>query len=248
MSFDEETTKTCGLLCEQYDPQGFPQREVLPKECFTLKFPSVDFSLLWPFNCINAYNKPEPPAFPFGRFPYGDRAITNAIDRGMSADDILDYYMNSWEDYRVDLDRLLQLETARIQARDAKCDVKIGDFVLTRFRKERLFWTVNHPAPVLLSELIERLLHAADPVDPALQDADIESTVAAHFPNGGPLGVVNVPIHPKVAEYLQLEWYDPNEIYRTWDGATYTYRQYFEEMIRHAFRMRAEGAVPTLAQ
>lgn len=247
--FDERITKRCALLWEQHDPQAFPQSASLPKHCLTVRFAATDFNLLWPFNCVNPHNAPEPPVYPFGRYAYGDRIIANAIDRGMNADDVLDYYLNGWEEYKIDLDRLLQLETARIQARDARCDVKIGDFVLNQFRKERLFWTVNHPAPVLLNVLIERLLHASDPVQPVLADADVAQTLAAHFPPEGPLGVVGVPIHPKIAEHLELEWYNPNERYRSWDGKTYTYVEYFDGMIRQALRVRAEGtAKPTLVR
>jgi Polysaccharide biosynthesis enzyme WcbI len=249
MSFDDRITRRCELLWEQHDPQTFPQTGLLPRDCLSVKFPAADFNLLWPFNCVNPYNAPEPPTYPFGRYAYGDRVIANAIDRGMNPDDILEYYLNAWDDYKVDLDRLLQLETARINARDARCDVKIGDFVLKRFRKERLFWTVNHPTPVLLRELIERLLQFSDPVQPVLADADVVTTLSTHFRPEGPLGIVGIPIHPKVAEHLELEWYDPNERYHSWDGKTYSYVEYFEGMIRQAIRVRAEGtAAPTLAR
>lgn len=248
-SLDERLARRCVLLWEQHDRQTFPQRDLLPKGCLTIRFPAVDLNLLWPFNCVNPHNAPEPPVFPYGRYAYGDRVIANSVDRGMNADDILEYYLNGWEDYKIDLNRLLQLEEARIRARDARCDVKIGEFVLNRFRKERLFWTVNHPTPPLLNALAERLLQASDPVQPALQDADVAATLSSHFRPEGPLGVVSVPIHPKVAEHLELEWYDPNERHRSWDGKTYTYAEYFEGMIRQALRVRGEGtAAPTQAQ
>lgn len=249
MPLDDAVVARCSLLCEQQDWQPFGRHDVLPADCVTVKFPSADLNVLWPFNCVNPYNAPEPPAFPFGRYAYGDRAIINAIDRGMGPDDVLEYYLNGWDDYKVDLGRLLKLEQARLAARDARCDVKIGEFVLARFRKERLFWTINHPTTVLIREVIERLLHACGKVQPALEDADMEATLAAHFPPAGPLGVVGVPIHPKVAEHLELEWYDPNERYRSWDGQTYSYVEYVEGMIRSAFEVRAAGtAAPTLVQ
>lgn len=248
-AFEERLTRQCAILWEQHDPQPYPQNNVLSKDCLVVKFAAADLNLLWPFNCVNPYDAPEPPVFPFGRYAYGDRIVANAIDRGMNADDILDYYLNGWDDYKIDIGRLLQLETARIRARDARCDVGIGDFVLSRFRKDRLFWTVNHPTPVLLHELIERLLHASDSVQPVLLDADIEHTLRNNFAPEGPLGVVGVPIHPKVAEILELEWYDPNERYRSWDGKTYSYVEYFEGMIARALQIRAEGgATPTLVR
>lgn len=248
-SFDERVTRRCGLLWEQHDPQAYPQAQLLPANAVVVRFPAADLNLLWPFNCVNPFNAPEPPTFPFGRYAYGDRIISQAIERGMNADDILDYYLNGWDDYKIDLDRLLQLETARIKARDARCEVKIGDFVLERFRKQRLFWTVNHPTSVLLAELIERLLHASERAQPALKDAEVAQTLREKFRPEGPLGVVGVPIHPKIAEHFELEWYDPNERYHSWDGKTYSYVEYYEGMIRQALRVRQEGtAAPTRVQ
>lgn len=246
--FNYRATARCNLLWEQHDPKAFPQRDLLDEGCLVVRFPSVDLNLLWPFNMVNPYNAPEPPTFPFGRYAYGDRVIVNAINRGMSEDDILDYYLNRWDDYKIDLDRLLQLETARVQSRDAHCDVRIGEFVLHNFRKQRLFWTVNHPTSAMLAELIERLLTASDAAHPALQDADIATTLSRYFGAAGPLGVVGVPVHPKVAEHFKLEWYDSNERYRNWDGETYSYVEYLQGLIRHSMRMRRGGAVPTRAQ
>lgn len=246
--FKYDNEKKCRLLWEQHDPKRFPQPDLLAPSCLTVRFPSVDLNLLWPFNCVNPYNAPEPPLFPFGRYPYGDRVIVNAINRGMAEAEILDYYLTGWDEYRIDLDRLLQLEAARMQAREAHCDVRVSDFIFENFRARRLFWTVNHPASKMLAELMDRLLQASDLAQPALQDADVASTLASHFGAAGPLGVVGVPVHPKIAEHFGLQWYDPGERYSSWDGSTSSYVEYFEGMILHAFRMREGGAAPTQAQ
>lgn len=249
MLFDEQIARACALLWEQHDPLQFPKADALPADALRLRFPATDCNLFWPFHCVNKYDRPEPPVYPFGRFPYGDRVIIAAIDRGMSAEEILDYYLNGWDDYKIDLDRLFELETARMKARDTRCDVKIADYVLKHLRTQRLFLTTNHPTSILLAELIERLLHASDSVQPALQDADIAETLAANFPATGPLSVVGVPIHPRIAEHFGLEWYNRNELYRSWSGRAYSYVEYFEEMIRHALRIREEGtAAPTPAR
>ena len=248
-TLDAKHLSRAALLWEQHDPVRFPYADRLKEQVMAVTFPSADLQLLFPFNCVNPYNAPEPPVFPFGRFAYGDRAILRAIDRGMTRGQVLEYYLTQWDDYKIDLDRFMQMETARLRARDEKCDISIGDFVLANFRKERLFWTVNHPTSLLLAELIERLLAASDLVDPALADSDITATLATQFQPEGPLGIVSVPIHPRVADHLRLEWYDPNERYRMWDGSTYSYEEYFDAMIAHAFKMREEGtALPIQAR
>lgn len=236
---DRSDVARCAILCEQHDPSGFRQRDQLPADCHIVRFPALDCNLLWPFNCPNPYNEPEPPVYPFGRFPYGDRVIVAAIDQGLPPDDILDYYLNRYEEYKIDLDHLLRLETARIRNREATCEVKMADKILERYTKERLFWAINHPTNALLEDLIEQLLYYCGPADPLLIDADPGQTLSAYFGPQGPLGAASIPIHPEVAKHFGLTWYDPKQRFRTWDGSTYSYEQYFETMIRYAYRVKA---------
>lgn len=218
----------------------------MPDDCVTVAFPSVDFNLLWPFNCVNPYNRVEPPQFPWGRFPYGDRIVLGALERGMPPADVLEYYLTGWDSYKPDLNRLARLERARLDARDSHCDVKLTPWVIERFRKRRLFWTVNHPAQVVLSEMVSRLFQAASAVEPALQNADLEETSRIYFPAGEQLSIANIPIHPAVAEELQLEWYDPNQRFDVF-GKTYSYEEYFKEMIAYCAAGRAAAQLTASA-
>ena len=226
-----EDISGCAVLLEQHDPRAFPYHDALPDETVRLKFPAVDLNVLWPFNRVNPYNTPETAEFPFGRFPYGDRMIVDALERGVAAPEILTTYLTAWKEYNLDLDRLLALEDARLRARDANCDVKLGAYVLASFRTTRLFWTVNHPTMELLLEVVAQLLNAAFPQSPRLSRAVLGRELTRVFGNRGPLGAISVPVHPIVAEQFGLTWYDPGEIYLGPAGATYTYRGYFEAMI-----------------
>lgn len=234
-----EELRSCALLLEQHDRRAFPYRDGLPQDATIIKFPSVDLNVLWPFNSVNPYSVSEPPVFPFGRFPYGDRVVLNCLDGGMSKEAALDYYLTAWDQYKPDLRRLTELEVARIKARDARCDVKMGEFVLQTYKTQRPFWTVNHPTSALLSELIERIVQAAGALDPVLSDIDVERTMETYFPLRGPLGIVNVPIHPKVAEFLELSWYDYNEPIQNFDLTRYSYEEYFRAFIAYVAEKRA---------
>ena len=230
----------CAVLYEQHDPEGFPKRAALPENCITVQFPSLDLNVLWPFTCANPYNRPEPPDFPFGRFPYGDRVIIAAIDQGMKAADIADYYLNGWDRFKVDLDRLLAIDTARLNARDQHCQVRMAPYIVENFSKKRLFWTVDHPTTTVLEELVEELLKASGRVDPHLADADIASTLALYFGARGPLGHTDVPIHPHIAEHFGLAWYDPQENVRLWDGNELSLEDYVIAMVNHAQAVKEE--------
>jgi hypothetical protein len=229
---------SCAVLCEQHDPGPFPFRDLLPPTCVTVRFPAIDFNLLWPFNCVNPYQEPRPPVFPFGPFPYGDRVIVECLEKGMRPREILEYYLTGWDRYGMDLDRLLQIESARLTSRDRHCEIKMADHVLGRFREERLFWTPNHPTNALLRELIGRLLPACIEAEPELASLDIDATLATRLPPEGPLGVVDIPIHPKIAEHYGVKWYDPSERHQTFGGGTYSYTEYFEAMIEDSLAVR----------
>ena len=240
---DPDAVTKCAIFLEQHDREPFEQRERLPRSCTIIRFPSIDCNVLWPFNASNPYDGPEE-RYPFGRFPYGDRVIIAQIDSGRSADEILEYYLTAWDDYKMDLDRFLKIEMARFEARDAKCDVTMGSYLYERFIHERPLWTANHPTLPFLKELLRRILvAAADRADERLGSIDIDRTIASNFVLSprGPLGVVSVPIHPKVAEHFQFAWYDPHERYQLFDGNSYDYKEYFEQLIAHSL---AKKVVP----
>lgn len=232
---DARETRRCAVLLEQHDRRDFPDREHLPDAAVTVRFPSMDFNALWPFNRANPYNVPEPPDFPFGRFPYGDHVIVGLIDKGLSAAEVLDAYINHWHDYAPDLDRLYKLEAGRLAARDAHCDIKMGRYITENFRRRRLFWTVNHPTSALMGELIVQLANAALADSQVVTPSDIEAVRGVHFPSD-PLGAINVPIHPRVAQHFGLRWYDPGERYPSHGGQSYSYRSYFQTMIETSIR------------
>ena len=225
------------LLFSQHGPDPFPYLDQLPKECLIVRFPSVDLNLLWPFNCVNPYNRPKPPEFDWGPFPYGDRIILECVEKDMARDEILEYYLTGWPRYKPDLNRRARLET-----RDGHCDLKMAPWVMEHFRNRRLFWTVNHPTQIVLREVLQRLIHASASVDPHLQDADLEETQRVYFPAGEQLSIANIPIHPSLAEELQLEWYNPHQSFEVF-GKVYSYEEYFRRMIDYCVSERAAAAI-----
>jgi hypothetical protein len=235
---------TCALIFEQHDRLMFPDRALLPADCVTVTFPSVDFSMLWPFWCRNPYDAPEPPQFWFGRFPYGDRIIVECIKRGMTSEDIIDYYLSAacWEQNKPSLDRLASLEFARLDTRDAHCHVKMREYVAGRYQSERIFWTINHPTGGVLRDLTEMLLRALNGRLPEIAGADVDHLMENVTP-GGPLGSLSVPIHPRVAEHYKLSWYDAADRF-PWPlyVNSYTYEEYFRALIRHSLDLAAANS------
>ncbi len=230
----DEDFADCALLCEQIDWKAFPHRDRLPANCPTILFPSLDSLLLWPFNCINPYNVPELPTFPNGRFICGDRIILREVDKGRSAEDIHDYYLNGWDDYKVNIKRVRELERIRIEKRDARCDVQAGDLVLDKLGREPLFWNIGHPRRPLLATLMSRVLERCAEIEPALARIDAHRLEADHPGVGKGLSEVAVPIHPAIADELELEWYRTDTIYQQYGGLAFSYSAYFDQLIRYS--------------
>lgn len=217
------------LLLEEGVPA--PAKHVLGKRCRVVTFPALDFYALWPFNCVNPHNKPEPPLFPFGRFPYGDSFVQSCIDRQIPADRIIALYSGpAWDASWPDLDRLFQSESLRLAAKDARCSVRLGSYILKHFRRERLFTAVHSPTDVLFTQLVARLLDAGLPAGPRVSNAEIASVLAG-LGTRDLLGALAVPIHPKVAEHFGLVWYDAGDLYNYFDIENLTYEEYFRQMI-----------------
>lgn len=228
---DDAALQESVILCEQQLGKPFPYK--LKKDVRRVRFPALEFGLLWPLQCANPFDAPDPPSYPFGRFPYGDSFIVNCIQRGLPAEAIALYYSPAvWPATWPNLDKLFRSESARLSALDARNDVKIGSFILKYFRKKFLFCAPKNPSNNLLAELIYRLLHACFGPDQPAERADIEEQLSTFGP-GQLLGTLSVPIHPLVAKHFNLDWYQTDDYY-AYFGRELTYDQYFSEMIKHS--------------
>lgn len=235
---DPAVVASASVLFEQFDPIRFPHRELLPSNCRTITFPSVDFNLLWPLAGRNIFNDPPTPARLWGTFPYGDRLIVEAVKKGLAAEDILTDYELTASERLPNLDRFAELEWARLAARDAKCDVKMAPYVESHFRSTNLFWCLNHPTLEALRELCVRLLSAADSGGVTIPSMMLDQSLGA-LPPQGPLGILRVPIHPAVAKHFQLTWTPDAEakVYGLWDDPL-TYEEYFRQMVTSSIAVR----------
>lgn len=233
-----DVLERCAFVWEQRDYEPFAYANRLPVDCRTTVFPSMDLNVLWPYTCNNPYNRPEPPEYPFGPFHYGDRIVTSGIKSGLDAAEILERVLNVWNERPIDLDRLMEIERARLRARDMYCDVRMGEYVLERFTRERCFFTRDHPTLSMLFDLIERLFERIYPYEPRLAAIDLDDDLRAHFPQE-PLGEFSSPVHPAVARHFGLAWYSKDDHYGP-RAKPMAYREYFETMIRYGLSLREE--------
>jgi len=89
---------------------------------------------------------------------------------------------------------------------------------------------------------MERLIDACSRYEPLLQNIDAWHLIEQHPEIGKELSEFAVPVHPQIANELELEWYDPKATYQQLGGYTYSYDQYFDELIRYSIANKGSSS------
>lgn len=201
--------------------------ERIPSNIPIVTFPPLSATCLWPF----AGNDPRIAADP-DRYPWPDSIAAILATENLPDDALFERYLQRTAERMPDLDRRLRLDIARWKASDAISDVQIADWVEKTFRVTNLFYTSGHISAPAVSVLMKALLNKTSVLTPALTRAALaEVDILLRYHLGQDFE--SVPIHPTVAERLNLRFYNPNAKYR-WHGHEWTFRQYILHYIRWA--------------
>lgn len=226
---DFDVLGRCALLLEQRGGwDRFPWSEALPSSAEVVTFPALTLDALWPLTTFSdPRNVPVIPEYPFGRFPYGDRLISDWLTAGASREETLARYLSWPVREHEDLDRVKELGEVRLDMADAACDIKMADEVWSAVCNEPLFYTCNHPRPELLSRLASRIVAK---LAHALGDTAEASRVIGRFlSERRPNDNIQVPIHPDVAQHFGLSWYREDLVYCCYALTGLSYEDYWRE-------------------
>jgi hypothetical protein len=198
-------------------------RQTVPAGCPRVSFPSFYFDCLWPFQCLETRGLPVDPAYPFGRYPYGDLIGISIAKQGLRGSEALVAYLEQTSrkmpDLKVRLERCLQW----MQAHDQDNPLGIADYIAATFRKEHIFWSNGHASAGLMAELTRRIVRHVQPVlGGSLSQAEADIDAAADF---GGMGSQQLPIHPQIAAFFELEYCPPTRLYR-WFDQQWTFDEY----------------------
>ena len=184
----------------------------------------------------------------------GDLYLNRLIEKGVSADECVERYLNEDINKTAKLDRRLEMALAVIKKRDEACGYGVAEFIRDNFQKELLFSSPGHFRRSISLLLINELLGRLD-VEPRLIER-----LNRLYP-GNPHGGNDIlPIHPQVAEHFKLGFIAENQRYRYWFEGRFTFAEYcaryarFEfneplvEAILHAVDGKHEKAVPCFEQ
>ncbi|OGR06879.1 MAG: hypothetical protein A2511_17515 [Deltaproteobacteria bacterium RIFOXYD12_FULL_50_9] len=194
----DEYTKifeSADLILAQRVTDNYPCTFVRNKE---LRKKYEDRLLVWPNLYYAGYN-PEliylrgearkPLAGPFG--DYHNKTFVEAWRRGLSVDEAV--RLHNDDDYnREAYGEIPKKSLEELRKREAETDVRIVDWIAERLWRQRLFFTFNHPALVLIQELADRLIRAVglEYAHPAKEAAVLRE----------PLGNFSCPVNPWVAK------------------------------------------------
>jgi len=231
--------ENCAYLFEQLGRKEaeFPHKDKLPSECVVTRYPYLKLQCLWPLVAGDPRNKPEPPRYGAGRFPYGDRIVIDRIQNNIPNENIFNDYMNLNIKDHVDLDKIYEDDMQRIRKVDDKCDIKVYNLIKEQFRHRKLFSTFAHPTDNLTKLLLLEILEKSGLIDSNWRNKEIRETenhnladsivvrVDAFFKHAK-FDAVQVPIHPQVCEHFNLTWANGETRYQYYDYGDLTFKEY----------------------
>ena len=108
--------------------------------------------------------------------------------------------------------------------------MKAANHLLENFRSHQLFYPFDRPTPHAVRNILDQLLvHTIEEMD-LLERARKDLDRLLRFYVG--YDMEECSVHPLIAGYLGLDWYDPNALYRH-HANMFNYRDYVVRYIRY---------------
>ena len=225
------------ILWEQVGQWGvFQERDKLPPDCHTVKFPSCDFSSLWPLSMAD-------PACANGDSDIvGNRMLIQLMDQ--------DRHPDPWAAYRAadlmaftDFDRFHTINLHRLRLNDDRSDLKFGSWLVDHMVERRLFWCDRHPTSGTLKELLTQLMAATPLGAPGERERslrELDLLAREDF-----LARPAIPVEPCFARALGLRWDLGAAEYGRTEGVFLTPEQYHLDYIRWRAALRRQTSART---
>lgn len=194
------------------------------KKAVRISIPYPIFPALWPFHCSDPRNTQAAESRLTGdrvHYPYGDSYVLAQIKAGRGKEEIIRNYLNADLSEHVDLDGLLRKGVEVQRAKEAHTDAKVIDFILERFRGQRLFLTMNHMGNALLLHIVNQILQTLNFRE--LPDSVLHRTKELVQPE--------LPIHPFMLNYFDITYVDQRSRYSVDTFQLLTFEEYLSNYI-----------------
>ncbi len=127
----------------------------------------------------------------------------------------------------VNLDRKHEIETTDMKSRERDCEIQVADYVISNFRRTRLFYMFHHPTEEFMTYITMQLFSRPEVAATLGRTPPVTSGAVRRWLDERKAFYGQSPVHPGVAEHFELEWYDPGLRYE-WLGRTFTFTEWTE--------------------
>ena len=224
------------LLQDVRNWRHHPLRNALPAGLRVVRFPFIYVAALWPFDAfiagddaamageMAALGRAGASPVPFG---FQDAVLGRLRAEIADPEERLRRYRALEFENPPDLIRYAEFEAARLLDGDRRTGMSIGRFVIDRYRNQRLFHAIVHPAAELIEQLASEILPR---MGIKVARADVPC-----FSNDY-MRAYQVPLHPEVIRSLGLTWVTPDSRYAQPNGNTLTFDEYYGRYVRYPMR------------
>jgi len=211
--------------------QGREQETVFPS-ARTITFARITMELLWPLTGVDPRRVPEPPVYKQSRYSYADQVAVQLTGLDLPDDEMFEFYMEQSTQAMPDLSLWYETVVAGWREREIGADIGMVDDLLDELPRRRLFHSPGAPTGWPLITLLHRLIESLDDLSDQQRDRCLAQLATL---GRGYMGQMahQWPIHPLVADAYDLQWYNPDMLYRVAFN-TWSFRRYILNYIRWA--------------
>jgi hypothetical protein len=200
------------LMQDIQNLEDYPLHTAIPVGTKIVRFPVLRFASPWPYDDFNGMRDTAARAQddPERRTTTYYDGVLGRLRR------LVPDHQARFEAYKsldmkgiIDPLRVHDFEARRLEALDERFGCAIGGYILDGFRRTRLFHTVNRPCGVLVAmvlDYISKELRLDLPIPPGEALDELRS--------------IQVPVHPRVARRLSMQWADESTLYTCNGGDT----------------------------
>ena len=133
----------------------------LPNDCIKIIIPYVYADWLWGLNKIllrdgtTNFDKIDQDTEKKKKY-INKEVIINMKNKGLSLNNILKLYDDNKINFKYEERKYKGINI--LKSKEKTCDVKVSDFILENYKKEKLFYMPNHPTRIILKEMSKQIL------------------------------------------------------------------------------------------
>lgn len=205
-------------LSDEHMPNCFLEKGKSPKEIIVPHLFGLGKAFFPQSDCNNSNEEINNGRDRNGMFPHADTVIDKCVGEGKKVEDIIKYCKS---DAALNGDYIRKNFTEymeRIRKREESWSIKMYDFILDNYQKEKLFYDERHPTNIIMKKIVVDILQVLAIREDYI-DTDIEMDTHEN------------PVYPCVRHELNLDWKD-GEIRKSRAAKKMIGRMDFEEYIR----------------